>query len=262
MFSFSPGFLPQSPITGLEGFSPSFHSSTDDFQCSTELASKKKSNCNVMITRPTNYMISTRDHSYDLLTWSQHMTYPDIKSISNHHWYQHPRHHFYVITISGLLICHVYATSTSWSLHHCSIRFSPIVDLGQVLGGLLGRQLPDSSSGGVRRGFSRLLLMKATGRLLPNQRLSQFQWWWHERGFSWSLLMKATGGNHGEWWAGRLARRSINPTLKDVNISFNHPPYYTTRWVGVTAEYLSISGGLGNKWGLVGKGLVLLDGPV
>ena len=38
-----------------------------------------------MVTRPTNHMISTRDHSYDLVTWPRHVTYklhPDIKSSS------------------------------------------------------------------------------------------------------------------------------------------------------------------------------------
>ena len=55
---------------------------------------------------------------------------------------------------------------TSFSLlHHRSMRLPPIVGLGQVLGGLPGRLLPDSSGGGVRGGFPRSLLMKATGGL-------------------------------------------------------------------------------------------------
>ena len=111
-------------------------------------------------------------------------------------------------------------------LHYQSTHLPPIVELGQVLGGLPGRLLPDSSGGGVRGGFFRSLLMKAIGRLFPDQRLSQIQWWWRERGFFRSLLMKATGGSHGEWWAGWLAGRSISPILEDVNISFNHLPYY------------------------------------
>ena len=40
---------------------------------------------NVMVTRPTNHIISTRDHSHDLLTWFRHVTYElhsDIKSSS------------------------------------------------------------------------------------------------------------------------------------------------------------------------------------
>ena len=142
---------------------------------STELASKKEGNCNVMVTRPINHMILTRDYSHDLLTWSRHVTYPDIKSTTSHHWYQHSCYHFYVMTTSGFFICHVCATSTSWSLHHCSTRLPPIVDLGQVLGGLPGRLLPDSSGGGMRRGFPQSLLMKTTGRLLSDQRLSRFQ---------------------------------------------------------------------------------------
>ena len=155
--------------------------------------------CNVMITRPTNHMISTRNHSHDLLTWFRHMTYPDTKSTSSHYRYQHPCHHSYIMTTSGLFIRHVCATSTPWFPHHCSTRLPPIVDLWLVLGGLPGKLLPDSSGGDVRGGFPRSLLMKATGRLLPDQRLSRFQWWWRERGFPQSLLMKATGGSHGEW---------------------------------------------------------------
>ena len=54
------------------------------------------------------------------------------------------------------------------------MRFPPIVDLGQVLGGLPGRLLPDSSGGGMRGGFPQLLLMKDTERLLLDQRLSRF----------------------------------------------------------------------------------------
>ena len=150
-----------------------------------------------MVTKPTNHMISTRDHSHDLLTWSRHVTYPDTKSTSSHYRYQHLRHYSYVMTTSGSFIYHVCATSTSWSPHHCSTRLPPIVDLGQVLGGLPGRLLPNSSGGGVRGGFPRSLLMKATGRLLPDQRLSRFQWWWRERGLPRSLSMKATGS---QWW--------------------------------------------------------------
>ena len=165
----------------------------------TELASKKKDNCNVMVTRLTDHMISTRNHSHDLLTWSRHVTYPNIKSTSSHHQYQHPRHHFYVMTTSGLFICHVCATSTSWFLHYCSTRLLPIVDLGQVLDGLLRRLFLNSSGSGMRGGFPQLLLIKTTGRLFPDQHLFRFQWWWHERRLPQSLLMKANGGSHGEW---------------------------------------------------------------
>ena len=41
------------------------------------------------------------------------------------------------------------------------------------------------------------------------------------------LLMKAIGGSHSKWWAIRLVERSISPTLENVNISFNHLPYYS-----------------------------------
>ena len=78
------------------------------------------------------------------------------------------------MTTIGLFIYHVCATSTSWFSHHRSTRLPLIVDLGQVLGGLLGRLLPNSSGGDMKGGFPQSLLMKATGRLLPDQRLSQF----------------------------------------------------------------------------------------
>ena len=47
---------------------------------SAKLTSKKKGNCNIMVTKPTNYMISICNHSYNLLTWSWHKLHLDIKS--------------------------------------------------------------------------------------------------------------------------------------------------------------------------------------
>ena len=61
-----PRFSSSVSLMRLGGFSPSFHQWTTPR--STELASKKKGNCNVMVMRPTNHMISTCDHSHDLLT--------------------------------------------------------------------------------------------------------------------------------------------------------------------------------------------------
>ena len=170
-----------------------------------------------MITRSTNHMISTPYHLHDLVTWSQHVTYelhPDIKA-SSIPTSASP----FILTSSH----HRFPTSASWLrpglIHHQSTRLHPIVDLEQVLGVLTSRS----------------------------------QWWWRERRFSlidineshWmsyfqinaypgfssgsvkgafpqSRLIKTTGGSHGEWWAVRLAGRSLNPTLKDVNISFNN----------------------------------------
>ena len=79
------------------------------------------------------------------------------------------------MTTFGSFIRHVYATFTSWSPHHRNTRLPLIVDLGQMLDSLLRRLLLDSSGGGVRSGFPRSLLMKATERLVPDQRLSRFQ---------------------------------------------------------------------------------------
>ena len=42
---------------------------------STKLAPKRQGSCNVMVTRSTNHMISIRDHSHNLVTWSRHVTY-------------------------------------------------------------------------------------------------------------------------------------------------------------------------------------------
>ena len=61
-----PRFSSSVSLMRLGGFSPSSHQQTTPR--STELASKKEGNCNVMVTRPTNHMILTRDHSHDLLT--------------------------------------------------------------------------------------------------------------------------------------------------------------------------------------------------
>ena len=223
MFSFSPVFL-LSLSHKVGRFFTKFPPINRQLPCSTELAFKREGNCNVMVTRPINYMISARDHSHDPDTWPTNFILT-----SRHHQFQLPYHHLFrhqVIIDSNIRV----TIPMSWLhlslLHHWRTRLSPIVDLGQVLGGLPGRLLPDSSGGSMRGGFPQSLLMKATERLLPNQRLSQFQCWWRERGFPRSLLMKTTGGSHGEWWAGRLAGRSISPTLEDVNIIFNHPPYY------------------------------------
>ena len=115
---------------------------------STELASKREGNCNVMVTRLTNHMISTRDHSYNLVTWSRHVTYelhPDIKA-SSIPTSASP----FILTSSH----HRFPTSALWLrpslLHHQSTRPHPIVDFEQVLGVLTSRS----------------------------------QWWWRERGFS------------------------------------------------------------------------------
>ena len=126
---FPPVFLPSLPHK-VGRFFTKFPFINRGLPYLTELASKKEGNCNVMVTRSTDYMISTRDHSHDLPTWSRHVTYPDTKSTSSYHWYQHPRHHFYVMTTSGSFIHYVCATSTSWSPHHCSTCLPPIMDLG------------------------------------------------------------------------------------------------------------------------------------
>ena len=70
ILSFVPRFSSSVQLIGWEVFyRVSIQDSSSNRRVrSTKLASKKEGNCNVMITKPTNHMISTRDHSHDLLT--------------------------------------------------------------------------------------------------------------------------------------------------------------------------------------------------
>ena len=166
--------------------------------------------CNVIVARSTNHMILTRDHSHDLVTWSWHVTYklhPDIKalsipiSVSPFSCYNHGLVSFIIEARVFILL---------WTSSRCS-KFL----------------LPNLSGGGVRRGSLQSLLIKATGGLTSRSTSIQdpvvVVWEESPR----LLLIKATDGSHNEWWVVRLARRSLSPTLEDVNISFNHPLYYS-----------------------------------
>ena len=134
----------------FEGFPPSFHVRflpNRQLPCSAELASKKESNCNVIVRKLTNHMISISEHSHNLLTWSTHIILTRNLQTSSwqssHHQYQHPHHHSHIMTVFWSLICYICTTSTSWFSHHCNTRFQPIMGLEQVLGDLPGRLLPD-----------------------------------------------------------------------------------------------------------------------
>ena len=163
------------------------------------------------------------------ITWSRHVithiiwshdpdTWPtNFILTSKHHRFPHPRHHsswhqviidfqrprYDYVLVSFIIKARVLILS--WTSSRCS----------EFL-------LPDPSGGGVRGGFPRSLLMKATegltSRSTPIQDPVVVVW----EGSPWLLLIKATGGSHGEWWAVRLAGHSLSPTLEDVNISFNH----------------------------------------
>ena len=61
-----PRFSSSVSLMGLGGFSPSSYQQMT--LRSTKFVSKKEGNCNVIVTKPTNHIISTRDHSHDLLT--------------------------------------------------------------------------------------------------------------------------------------------------------------------------------------------------
>ena len=140
----SPGFLPHS-ISLVRRFFTRFPFLNRRYPCSTELASKREGNCNVMVTRPTNHMISTHDHSHDLVTWSRHVTYklhPDIIVSSIPISASLFPYHDYVL-LSFIIEARVF--SLSWTSSRCL----------EVL-------LPDLSSGGEKGGFPRSLLMKAT----------------------------------------------------------------------------------------------------
>ena len=107
--------------------------------------------------------------------------------------------------------------------HHQSTRFHPIVDFEQVLRVFTSR----SQWCWRERGFSSTAINESHWRSYFQVNAYPGSGGGSVRGgFPRSLLIKATGGSHGEWWAVWLAGRSLSPTLKDVNVSFNHPPYY------------------------------------
>ena len=159
-----------------------------------ELASKREGNCNVMITGPTNHMISIRDHSHDLVIWSRHVTYeldPDIKAsliltspspfvqTSSYHRFQYPHHRFHIMTISGSLICHTTTTSSRYYGTHCQRK-------------------------------PRARTRKTTSRSTPGPDPVVVAW----EGFSSIAINKSYWREpQGKWWAGRLAGRSISPTF-------------------------------------------------
>ena len=152
-----------------------------------------------MVTRPTNHMTSACDYSYDFNTWptnfiliskviiDSHIC--DIKLLSISSFALPFPYHDY-IPISFIIAARVF--SKSRNLAWASSR---------VLGGLQGR-LP---SGQRPIQIPMVVVWKEYPQL---------------------LLMKVINGSYREWWAEQLARQSISPTLEDVNISFNHLPYY------------------------------------
>ena len=146
------------------------------------------------------------------ITWSWHMTTHMIWShdpntwptnfilISRHHWFQLLCYHlsrYQVIINSSICVTIPLPWLRLDLLHYWSMCLQPIVDLKQVLGGF-------------------------TSRSTPIQDPVVVVW---ERSPQ-SLLIKTIGGSHDEWWVIRPAGRRISLTLKDINISFNHPPYY------------------------------------
>ena len=140
-------------------------------------------------------------YSYDLLTWSWHITYKlhlDIKLLS-------------IPTFVLSLPCHNYILVSHWScLHYFYI--------------LVSSSLQHASSVYYRPQIdARRYARKITSRSTPIQILVVVAWEEYPR----SLLMKTTGESYSKCWVGRLARRSISATLEDVNISFNYPPYYS-----------------------------------
>ena len=140
-------------------------------------------NCNVMVTRSwhvTTHMIC----SHDLNMWPTNFILT-----SSHHRYHHPHHHSHVMTTSGSLICHM---TTTFSHHH-STRCPSSKDLVWASSGMLWRPT-----------------RKTTPKSTPGPDPVVVAW----EGFA-SIAI-----NESHWreprvksWAGRLARRNINPTL-------------------------------------------------
>ena len=210
MFSFIIRFSSSVSHNWVGGFFTRFPFLNRQLPYSTELASKREGNYNVIVTRPTNYIILTRDPSNDLVTWSRQVTYelhPDIKTSS-------------ILIFASLFPCYDYV----WLFF---IIKAHVFSLLWTLSRCLEVLLLDPSGSGVIGSFPRSLLMKATGgltsRLTPIQDPVVVLW----EGSPQLLLIKATGRSHGEWWAVRLAGRSLSLTLEDVNISFNHSSYYS-----------------------------------
>ena len=135
-------------------------------------------------------------YPYDFETWPRNLILT-----SRHHWFQLQCHHLsrhQVIINSNICVTIFILWLRPVLLHHCSTRLQPIVSLKQLLKGLISRSTP-----------------------IQNPVLVAWE------GSSQLLLIKVTGRSYGEWWAGRLAGRSISLTLKDINIGFNHLPYYS-----------------------------------
>ena len=109
MFFFSPVFL-FNLSHRIGRFFNKFPLLNTRLPCSTELTSKKEGNCNVMVTRLTNYLILICDHSHDLLIWSWHVTFklhsniksllipPSVSSLPCHDyiWVPHFSYNYYI----------------------------------------------------------------------------------------------------------------------------------------------------------------------
>ena len=182
---------------------------------------------NIMVTRPTNHMISTRDHSqissHDPDTWPTNFIL-----ITSHHQYQHLRHYFHIMTTSESLVSHMITTS---SHHH-----------------------------GIRRPSSKDLVWASSRGLLEARKEDYFKinaglgirWWWldHEKIHSiattgaWSKENALNRFEKNHWesheWSGkrrRLARRGLAWPFR-MSTSASTMKHHTTRWVGVMVKYL------------------------
>ena len=108
------------PLIGLEGCSPSFHSSTNDFHAQWSSCLRRKAivmswSRDLPIT--WSYHVITRMiYSHDPNTWLTNFILT-----SSHHWFHHLRQYSYIITTSGSFICH---TTTTSFYHHGTYRSS------------------------------------------------------------------------------------------------------------------------------------------
>ena len=150
----------------------------------------------------------SHDHSHDLLTWSWPMTHKSQPGIWKLTWHQ------------AIIDIHIRVTTTSTSWLYPDL----FITAARVF----------SKSRNLARALSRALLRPTKEDYLQVNAPFPESSGGSLRGVPSRYKGKATGGSHSEWWAGRLAGRSISLTLEDVNVSFNL--HHTTRWVGVTAE--------------------------
>ena len=158
------------------------------------------------------------DHSHDLLTWSQHVTYESQPDIQKSTWYQ------------AIIDTHIRITTTSISWKHLDllITIARVFSKSSTTTACVFRK-----SRNLLRALSRAL-WGLPGRLPSDQHSFSRSSGRNLRGVPSIVTKKKPLVETTVSGTGRLAGHSISVTLKDVNVSFNL--YHTTWRVEVTAE--------------------------